>query len=475
MSLDSRHPSYIPILPDWQKMRVAYAGERAVKEAGVTYLPPTSGMNAKGMSPNQPGWLAYQAYKTRAVYPDFVSEAVKAMIGVMHSKDAVIELPPAMEPLRDKTTVTGEGLNLLLRRINEAQLTTGRIGLLADAPEGKTSASLPYIATYDAERITNWDDGAIDAPTMQALNLVVLNEAEYERTRDGFEWKLVNKWRVLIMGQLDENESFAVYRQGSFKDTNTYNDSDLMEPNIRGANLDQIPFVVINATDLLLEPQSPPLLPLADRCMTIYRGEADYRQSLFMQGQDTLVVIGGNEETTYMTGALGCIIVPDGPRADAKYIGVGSTGLAEQRQALENDSRRAAEIGGQLIDSTSRVKESGEALKTRVAAQTATLNQIALAGGAGLQDILRKVAVWIGADPKLVNVYPNMEFADEGMTAADFLALQQGKALGAPLSDESIHAMLKESEFTALTYAEEMAKIAVENQQKVIDGTAGIQ
>lgn len=473
MALNSFNPQYSEIVYDWYKLRDCYDGESAIKglrvRAGrlsrdLDYLPATPGQNLDGLGHGQLGRQNYDAYKNRAVFPSFVSEAVKAMIGVMHNKPAVIELPSALEPLRERATVTGESLNLLLRRINEAQLITGRIGLLLDLP-AQGNPQLPYVVTYEAEHVINWDDGAVDNPTLQTLNLVVLDESDYERNVE-FEWRMVNQYRVLVLGDPEANETAGLYQQALFRETTTFNPALLMTPSIRGNTLQQIPFVFVNSTDLLPEPINPPLLQLADLCLAIYRGEADYRQNLFMQAQDTLVTIGELErEGDVRVGAGGHIKVPVG--GDAKFIGVGSAGLGEQRSALENDRRRAAELGAQLLDATSRQKESGEALHIRVAAQTATLNQIALAGAEALQRILRIAAEWIGADPKAVTVSPNLDFANAGASPADVLQIAQAKASGAPISDESFHAYLKESEYTVMEFADEMALIEQERQAAI--------
>lgn len=475
MAISDFHPEYSAMLPDWQLMRDSYAGERNIKfgasllptpnlvEVGIgvpgtAYLPPTPGQVLDGMQIGQQGRVSYEIYKARAVFPDFVTEAVKAMIGSMHSNPPIIELPPALEPLMDIASVHGEGLELLLRRINEAQLVAGRIGLLLDLPT-TGNPSLPYIATYDTETVINWDSGEVDAPTLQSLNMVVLNESHYKRV-DYFEWRLKIAYRVLMLGDPFANEPSGEYTQAIFQDEQTFTTEKMEPPVIRGRPLEQIPFVFVNATDLLPTPQKPPLLQLANLCLAIYRGEADYRQSLFMQGQDTLVVIGGKDGETYRVGSGTSLNVPiDG---DAKFIGTNSSGIPEQRSALENDRQRAKEISGQLLDSTSRSKESGEALKVRVAAQTATLRQIALAGAAGLQEILRKAAEWVGANPDQVSVQANTDFGEAGLTAAEFLAFQQAKGAGAPISDESLHKLYVENDLTDMDFAEEMAKIAQE-------------
>lgn len=468
MGLESQHPLYQAKLPDWRQLRTTYKGERAVKEEQRLYLPATSGMVADGVDTQDPkgkGRQAYAAYLRRAVFPEFVKQGVKAAIGVMHHKPASIELPEALEPMRELATLNNESLALLLRSINEEQLVTGRLGLLLDLSIDAAGAARPYIAIYRAEDVVNWDEGERDITKPESLNLVVLNESEFERVQDGFEWEWVDKYRVLVLGDLMANEpsqAGAVYRAGVFRGKNaTFAQSGLMVPSIAGRTLDRIPFVFVNSNDITPTPDDSPLLGLSNISLAIYRGEADYRQALFMQGQDTLVVIGGEEDKEYRTGA-GAVLIPPVGGGDAKYIGVDGSGLSEMRSALENDYTRASKKSGELLDETSREKESGAALRVRVAAKTATLNELALTGAFALQEILRIAAVWLGADPAQVIVTPNLDFVDDMMEGKELLDTMSAKALGAPLSLESLHATMVARGMTEKTFDEEIAAIEKE-------------
>ena len=90
-----------------------------------------------------------------------------------------------------------------------------------------------------------------------------------------------------------------------------------------------IPFVFINSKDLSTIPDKPPLDSLARLALAIYRAEADYRQNLFMQGQDTLVRIGStfeqdDENKAVRMGAGARLDMP--VNGDAMYIGVSGKG-----------------------------------------------------------------------------------------------------------------------------------------------------
>lgn len=484
MALESLHPSYADRAPDWEEMRDLYQGERHVKSKGEKYLPATKSMKLDGMGltagrPNL-GQEVYNAYRIRAILPDYVKDAVEAYIGMLHKKPPTIELPAALEPLREAATMYGEPLEVLLRRINEEQLVTGRLGLLLDLPKDPDPANpMPYIALYIAEAGRNWDDGQIDQGEAD-LNLVVLDESGYRR--DGFDWVSVTKFRVLDLffeGETEEARSRAepLYRSGAYEveggGSPTYVESEMTTPMIRGTTLDEIPFVFVNSKDITNAPDEPPLMGLARLALAIYRGEADYRQTLFMTGQETLVIIGEQKKAPgdlndmsvagdgepLRTGAGSVIELEAGQGSDVKYVGISGEGLSEQRSALENDRRRADAKSGSLAAESASTQESGKAKQTRIAAQTATLKQIALTGAAGLEWLLKTAARWMGADPEQVKVTPNLEFGEVTLVPKDIVDAMTARSMGAPLSLESIHGVASDMGLTKLDYQTEKAMV----------------
>lgn len=467
--LANAHPLYTAMREMWELGQDSFEGEAAIKDKTTTYLPATSGMynDGFGKDSNSQGQKSYEAYLVRSYYPDIYAEAVESAVGVMHRKPAVIELPPRMESLLDVATNDGEDLQLLLRRINAMQLTEGRLGLLGTIEE-KDGKAIPKVIVHNALSVFNWDD-TLNEDASQNLRFIQINESDYKLSKD-FTWEWKNKVRVLAImnpeGQIVNFDSEGQLEAGQYgyailDDNNAEIKSATFEAiSYKGKTLENIPFTFINSKDLSCNPDKPPLDGLARLALAIYRGEADYRQNLFMQGQDTLVRIGfvgdtdedGNE---IRTGAGAAIDVP--ANGDAKYIGVDGSGLSEQREALKSDYEKAEKKTAKLMASGGN--ESGEALKVRVAAQTATLPQIAETGAAGLEKVLRDLAVWMGEDPNKVVVKPNLEFAGtsgDGQTLTQIIA---AKVQGAPISEESIHAWMAEQGFTNKTYEEEMTLI----------------
>jgi hypothetical protein len=459
MKLSNTHPCYVSRLPEWEMLEDAFEGEIRVKSRGQSYLPPTSGMRADGMNVDQEGYRAYQAYLLRAVFPELVSGAVDAMVGLMHRKPANIKLPEKMRPLLQSATIDGESLLVLLRKINENQLLFGRIGILADVPSGGGPNSLPFIVPYTAKAILNWSVTK-DPQGHDQLTMACLDESG-PVLQDDLSWKDGKKQRIIACGETARMLGLPSldYTTASSEDDAPVDASQFIIPSLAGKTLPVLPFRVIGSTDLVADPDKSPLLGVMRLCMAIYRGEADYRQTLFMQGQATLVRKGvtGGENEQQRIGAGAMIDVPsDG---DAKYICAPGESLSEQRQALENDYKRAAESGAQLLEARGKAAESGDALRVRVAARTATLANVAATGAEGLQELLKIMAVWMGENPDEVKIEPNLDFTEDENNVQDLVYIMDARERGIPWSLESIHEWLKRHDYTKMEFADEMLKI----------------
>src|ERR1035437_1613256 len=478
-ALSSKNPFFIQRELDWVLMRDAYGGERYIKEKGQEYLPATSAHVNDGMQFGQAGWSAYQAYRQRAVYHELVKPSLMAMLGVMHRRAPTIDLPAKLEKMRDSATFNGESLNWLLAKINEQQMLMGRYGLMLDVANGAAPDALPYIIGYNAESIINWDTSKVgDDQGKRFIQLVVLNETDYER-RAGLAWAQIMRFRVLaragdVRDIWDTPAQDDEYIAAEVRQTKDATVGDFAAPTIAGKTLKGVPFVFVGPRDLAPEPDVPVLMPMARIGLAIYRTEADYRQALFMQGQDMLVVIGQQADSNAgqtKVGAFGSIDLPIG--GSAQYIGAESGGINELASSIQNDLKRAAQLGAQLLTERGNEAESGDALSIRVASRTATLTTVAQTGGAALERILKMAAEWVGADPAEVKVTPNLDFAELIVQAQDSVYLLTAKKLGLPLSTESIHGWCERSGFTDMTYEEEKAALDKE-PPSAIGGTPGL-
>jgi len=449
MAISSKHPIYAAKLADWKQMFDTYSGERTVKSQRTLYLPATTSMINDGMTTADcDGSKAYNAYLTRAVYHDYVKQAVEAMVGIIHKKPANIELPDKLKPLLDSCTLQGDTLSSLLRKITEAQLVYGRYGILVEIPDGEGPNTLPYLAPYSALNIINWSD---------RKEFVVLQEIQNKLKTDmDFEWEEKVIYRVCAMYE----GKYVV--QTVTEDNGSFDPLSAISPEIASKSFDEIPFVFINHSDLTPEPDDPPLLGLSNAALAIYRGEADYRQSLFQQAQETLVVIGcKNTEGKYKVGANSVLELPKD--ADAKYIGVSADGLSEMRESIKADKLIAGELSTKLIDQGSS-DQSGEALRIRMASKTANLTRIAKTSAEGLKQALYYCADIIGASREQIKVEIDTDFAEPPMTGQELLSYVSAVNQGAPLSKSSLHNIMKQRDLTQLDFEAEMEAINNELQ-----------
>lgn len=477
--LDATNYEYSLMLPYWTKLDDLYRGELVVKRKGMKYLPASTGMILDGAGTN--GTLGddiYNSYKKRAEYINHVKTAVERYVGLCHQSSPTIQLPEEMEYLRDTATKDGQSLESLLRMINTAQVKLGRCGLFVDV-KTDMNGSKPYIAFYDAFSIINWNESD-NAHGKTDLNMLVLSEIEH--ICDNFVWNDVTRYRVCLLGDGNVVNDNDVYRQGVFVDTNAFSENDMIVPSYLGTKLQEIPFVFINSCDCLPRPDYPPLDDLANNSLSAYQLSADYRQALHMQGQDTLVIKGrllnvsdtvgtqdnskNAQEQGIRTGAGAVLNV--GTDGSAEFIGVNGSGIPEMRSALENIYNRCEVKSGNLMTNSGNF-ETGESLKTRLTAQTATLNQIALTGAFGLQKALRMIARWIGADEEKVIVQPNLEFSDYRASGDDLVKITTAIKLGFPMSLQSAYEYAQSKGYTKEPFSTQIEMIKEEKKSGLRD------
>lgn len=412
-NVKEHHPDLAIIWSDWEECRDTVAGATTVKGRGTQYLPMPSGFKGS-VAPEE----MYNAYKIRAQFPDMAAPTIQGMLGIIHQSEAQIEGLEEGSPLAmmwESATPDGLTLEALHKKITEEILTVGRVVLLADLPpEG---GELPWIAFYKAESLINWSE---------SRNFFVLEE-DY-RVRNGFAWQGKKRYRVLEV--LDDTYQVQVLDEDGdpLTENDDTTDQDVAEgvatavvvPQARGGEpLGEVPLVVAGSRDLSLPPDQIPLIGVVRSATAIYRLDADYRHQLFMSGQETLFYIGLDKDDVpdYVGAGVG-IAIPEG--GDAKYVGPSGAGIAAHKVAIEDERSNAAEAGSRMFAvGDKKAAESGEALRIRARAGSATLISVAQVSAAALERVLRYCALLVGEDPEEIIVKPDLSFLDNDMTAEE--------------------------------------------------------
>ena len=420
MDVATKHPQItLEREYEWRLMRDTYAGEQDVKwsnrqfksgagatavSRGQAYLPVPSGFKSL---PTNMADAMYDAYKLRANFPEVVAPSISAMIGIIHAKEAQIEMPQGMMYLWENADGRGMALEGFHARITRNLLLMGRYGILADAPE---EGGMPYLIGYSAESIINWD-----------RDFFVLDETYLKRV--GFSWERTPRYRVLQI--IDGRYVSTVFEGDSF-------DPMAFEPRaLGGLPVARIPFAVGTARDITADVETPPLIGVANAAIAMYQLSADYRHQLYMSGQETLVALNGPAPLAVGAGVVHEMRGDGENPPDLKYVSPSCSGIEAHRQAIDEQKAQAVMAGARMFD-TSRTQESGEARRLRFASEMANLTSVAMVSAGLLERSLRGVADLLGLNRDEVIVTAPADLLDNTMTPDDaqkLMALWQNGAI----------------------------------------------
>ena len=114
MAVNWKHPEWMDRIGEWVTLRATARGSREVKDIGrELYLPMPSGFKAQG----KVGETMYDAYLARAQYPEIMEPTLTGMVGLIHHQEPTIEMPTAMDFIREEATVDGQPLDVFHRRV----------------------------------------------------------------------------------------------------------------------------------------------------------------------------------------------------------------------------------------------------------------------------------------------------------------------------------------------------------------------
>lgn len=390
-------------------MRHAYEGESAIKRYSERYLPMLPGWRDLPVADRE---AIYTLYMNRARFPEITSNAIRSMVGVLHSQPWHIELA-GMEYLRERATKDGLTLETFSKRITIELLTTGRYAVLADAPNGERGGD-PYLCGYNAESFINWDEND------QAFYVF----EETVNKRDGFVWSTVLRTRVLEM--IEGRYVQSVYDDGALVEQ--------YEPRLPNRGMmDFVPVAVGGAMDMDLRPDTPPMIGVARAAVAHYQLYADWRNILFISGQPTLFVYNAAEEPDAV--GAGVLVSLQAAQNDkdvrAEYVSASTDAVQPHVDGMDREQQSALKSGAALFDNTPRGQESGAARRLRFSAETATISSIANASAAILEKALRFAAAMKGQDPEGIIVNPPQNLLEGALDAQAVTALVQAWEKGA--------------------------------------------
>lgn len=415
MPVNTTHTLYDKYSDDWLLMRASVDGQKAIKDRKTTYLPEPTGMEAaqdaaEAASKTGP----YDNYLARAMYPAWVAEAVRVMVGMAFDKPARVELPRGMEGIEERVSTLGEPLEVFAKRIVAEVLLTGRYGLLADVAANGT----PYIAGYVAESLINWqlDESISDA--LAQLSLAVLSEQYTSDDADLFKPTMATQYRVL---QLVEGAYASSLWRSAGGAWFAVEDSQVIPRTARNRAFNEIPLTIAGSTDIHPDPDQIPLLGMARNALKYYQLSADYYHSLYLTANPTPVISGITDADAPDSIGSSSLWALSDPQAKAYYLEVSGNGIDALRSAMQDTHVAALEAGAKIMEIDDA--ESGTAKHARQRDQQATLRSVVKSTGMAIESSLKHLAVYFGADPETVVYEPSLEFVDAAVNAQLITAL----------------------------------------------------
>lgn len=443
MPVNSTHDQYDSKIADWQMMAHALSGERSIKDAATLYLPKTAGIKEaekasgedEGLSPEQARQL-YNDYKARAIYPLWVKDSLRTMMGLVSKQELEIQLPAALAALEENATPDGFSLKELWQRLVVALLTKGRAPMVGEFDDN----AQPYIAEYSAESGINWREGSNGG--RRDLVLAVFEEQRDTGEGDEFAPDTETVYRVFSI-----RDGQAIVRL-LYEDGTAADDEEVLGRQ-SGDNLqaiDFLPVVFAGTTDNNPDADEIPLLTMAQAALKSYQLSADYYTSLHYTAHPQPVVTGLDDDTDLrVTGPMAAWVLPEG--GTANYLEFSGQGVAATRQAMDDQKNAALEVGARVLDVGA---ESGEARKARQDDQHSTLYGVVKQAAAALEQIGRYLAEWRGINPDTVIIECEPTFSRADVDAA-MLQILTNLRLSGEIPRQVLYEALRKAQLTELT------------------------
>jgi hypothetical protein len=455
MPVQTPHADYAYRKPDWTKLRAFAEGARAVRGAGETYLPRLAGQTDP----------EYVAYKMRAEVYGAIDRTIDGLEGAIFLKAPKVEVPKSndIEALLADVDLMGQTLVEWIRNQVREVLTVARGGVLIDHTPAAGKEQRPYLVTYVAERILNWETSILNG--VETLTLVVLEEFVRRPAKtDPFVKESVRQFRVLLLDV--ENPESPVYHVQLWTAADDKGETFAMTSDVtplrRGEPLHEIPFYFLGATGQSITPEKPPLTDVVELCHQHYMAAADYGHGLHWVGLPTPWVTGVRDKDQLKIGPSTAIML-ENEEAKVGMLEFTGTGLSSLEKRLQDLERKMAILGARILEEQKREAEAAETVKIRQGGDISTLGAISDAVSRAVEAVVERLLWWAGRDEADVTIELNMDFQLVKLSPEELTALVQTWQAGG-LSKETFLWNLKRGQLMPedRTVEDELAKLETE-------------
>jgi hypothetical protein len=416
------HPQYEDSYPLFKKCRDCYLGEDRIKNEGEEYLPALPDQTAS----------SYDVYRNRATFLNAFNRTISGLVGSVMRRPADIQVPDRMKGLLENINLDGYDIQTFIAHVIRETFISGRCGILVDREE----SSLPYLCIYTAENVVDWWLGKNRVPYSIALKEVV-DQDPTDQVHN-----MVEQVRYL---KIDEDGRYQVSVYQTHVEEFTQ-ETQVLEvenylPTKMGDSLNFIPFVLVNPGGAGWDVHYPPLLDLANLCLSHYRTSADLEAGRHYVSIPTPYIIGVDPEDFSQGVAIGpttAIIIPN-EQAKVGFLEFAGIGLKSLEEALTQKEHQMSVLGARVLERVRTGVESAEAARIHQSSELSILSTVVETVEKAVRDSLRIIAIWENLDPDEVSVRLNRDFVDARLPARDLQVLVDAYLKGAVSLDTLVY------------------------------------
>ena len=421
--ITDRNPLYNNMTPKWERCRDFIAGADALRDHDLAcrgneyaYL--------ERLSEKQ-SYAEYRSYIRRALYTNFPNKTKEIFLGMVFSKEPVMEVPRMLEDYLGDIDLRGTPLIEFVETSLDETLGVGRIGVLVDVPQSdevrtqldaKAGNIRPYFAMYKAESIIDWQTARIN--NRYQIVRVVLMES-----------------KILYRELLLDDTGYHVVMWTADKEGDELVPQAPLYPAMNGAPLDRIPFFFVGPKESTIDPELPPLLDIVEVSRSHYQSSADLEHARFACALPTPYFLGFSEDEAegLSLGGLNGIVARDN-QAKVGYLEFTGSGVSSLENALNQKQQMIAELGVEKLAGGNGA-ETATAVQTRINLQTASLSDMARSISRTMSKALQMMASWAGTEEPF-SVSLNSDFIDNTINPQEISALMASVINGSlPLQD----------------------------------------
>ena len=451
MPVESTHFEYDANVTSWLRARDVFAGEDAIKSAGIRYLPRLDSQTDD----------EYLAYKSRASFFNATARTAEGFIGLIFRREPTFKIPEkssgvgrALASFVEDANMLGTSLTAYAKDVVREVVCVGRAGSLVDWEN--ESEKRAYSVLYQTEQIINWRMERVNGRNVLAL--VVLREAR-KISEDGFETEEAEQLRVLRLVKSTEKDAGWFYQVEIFQEQEKKSNRRKKEwvkvetriPLRLGKPLPLIPFVFHGPRNCQECVDKLPLTDIIAVNLDHYRLNADYKHGLHFTALPTAWVSGFDKSSVLRIGSS-TAWVAETPGATAGFLEFTGQGLTTFERAMDRDERLMAVLGSRMLEPQKRAVETADAIELRQSGENSVLSAISLSVSDSISQILRWVYWWnsteelpeaIGDNQVLAQL--NTDFSARGMSSDEITAIVSAWQAGA-LSQESMFELFRRGE-----------------------------